>query len=128
MKLLRTALLAVAVLALLVPTVGLGDQMPLPLEKKITAGTSTVVYLGQTIRFTTPVALVVKFDAENTVRFRMSVAVYPGTPLPSGPSGASQNKVTIFWTNFGTEVYDGAVPAPDPWTGSFNTEGGFVDR
>lgn len=128
MKLLRTALLAIAVLALLVPSTGLAGQLPLPLEKKVVPGTSTVAYMGQTFRYTTQVSLLVKFDPVTETSFKMSVVIYPGTPLPSGPSGSSFTTVTIYWMNFGTGVYDGTVPSPEPWTGTFTTEGGFVDR
>lgn len=128
MKLLRTALVALSLLALLVPSVGLGDEMPIPIEKKITAGTTTFNYAGQTFRFTTPVALLVKFDPESPTRIKMSVSLYPGTPLPNGPAAYAADVVNIHWANYGTDVYNGGVPMSEPWTGWLNTEGGFVDR
>jgi hypothetical protein len=128
MKLLRTALMALAVLALLVPTYGLGDEMALPLEKKIPAGTTTLSYLGQSLRITTPVPLLVKCDAVSSTRFRMTVSLYPGTPLPNGPTTYAAETLTIHWSNFGTDVYNGSVPTGEPWTSWLNTEGGFVDR
>ena len=119
--------MSLAVLALLVPSIGLGDQLPAPLEKKINPGISSVSYMGQTIRFVTPAALLVKCDPEDTTHFRMSVSLYPGTPVPNSVGSNAEN-LNIYWTNYSTEVYNGGVPMGEPWTGSFNTEGGFVDR
>ncbi len=127
MKLLRTVLAALALIALLVPTVGLGDQLPVPLEKKITAGTTNVTYLGQTLRFTTSVPLLVKCDAESSTRFKMTVTLYPGTPLPNGPNTYAAENLYIYWSNFGTDVYNGGIPSGELTTW-LNTEGGFVDR
>jgi hypothetical protein len=128
MKLLRIALMALVLVALLVPTIGLGDGMLLPLERKISAGTTTVTYGGQTLRFTTPVALLLKIDPESETRYRLTVSIYPGTPPPPSPTMTSESTLNIYWTDFDTEVYDGDVPIADPWTGCLNTEGGFVER
>ncbi|HEX5131404.1 MAG TPA: hypothetical protein VFX92_02835 [Candidatus Krumholzibacteria bacterium] len=128
MKLLRTLFMALALLALLAPTLSFGDQLPLPLEKKLTAGTSTLNYWGQTFRFTSPVALLVRCEPETTTRFKMSVVIYPGTPQTNAPSSNTLQDLMIYWENFNTDVYTGGVPVIDPWTGSFTTEGGFVDR
>jgi len=127
MKLLRTVMAALALVALLVPTVGLGDQLPLPLEKKLTAGTSNVTYYGQTLRFTTAVPLLVKLDAEGTNRIKLRVSLYPGTPLPNGPGTYSSENLTIYWSNFSTDVYNGGLPSGELTTW-LDTEGGFVDR
>jgi len=128
MKLLRVALVALTLLALLIPTTGFGDEMLVPLEKKVTAGTTLVNYAGQTFRFSTPVALLVKCDPLSPTRFKMTVSLYPGTPPPHAVSGSTIDELQIFWTNFNTDVYTGGVPSSEPWTGTLNTEGGFVDR
>jgi hypothetical protein len=125
MKLLRTIFVALALLAFMIPTFAGAGEMPLPLEKKITAGTSTLNYAGQTLRITTPVALLVKCDPETPTRFKMTVVIYPGTPFPKG---TNVDIVEIFWTNYSTTVYNGDVPVIEPFTGWLNTEGGFVDR
>jgi hypothetical protein len=118
---------ALALLVLLVPSVGLGDQLPLPLEKKITSGTTTISYMGQSLRFTSPVALLVRCDPETTTRFKLTVSIYPGSPQVPGSTPTSDN-LNIFWSNYETEVYNGGLPQFEPWTGWLNTEGGFVDR
>jgi hypothetical protein len=120
--------MALAVLALLVPSFGFAGGLPQPLEKKVLAGTSTVVYAGQTLRFTTPVNLILRCEPESETRFKITVGVYPGTPLPNGPETVAAQNLNIYWSNFGTDVYNGGVPVMEPWTGWLNTEGGFVDR
>lgn len=127
-KLLRTTLLALAVLALVVPSIGFGGEMPVPLEKKVLAGTTTINYAGQTLRFTSSVTLLVKCEPESPTRFKMTVVLYPGTPPPPGVQTFVAETIHIYWSNVGTDVYSGGVPVAEPWTGWLNTEGGFVDR
>lgn len=127
-KLLRTTLIVLAVLALLLPSLGLGGEMPIPLEKKIVPGTTTIAYAGQTFRFTTSVSLLLKCDPESPTRFKMTVQLYPGTPLTNGPQTFATETINIYWSEYGTDVYSGGVPVTEPWTGWLNTEGGFVDR
>lgn len=128
MKLLRSAFVALTLLALLIPATGFGDEMLVPLEKKVVAGTTLVNYAGQTLRFSTPVALLVKCDPISPTQFRLTVSLYPGTPSPHGVSGNAVDQLQIFWTNFNTDVYSGGIPSSEPWIGTLNTEGGFVDR
>lgn len=128
MKLLRTTLIALAVLALLVPSLGLGGEMPVPLEKKIVPGTTSITYAGQTFRFTTSVSILLKCDPESPTRFKMTVQLYPGTPMPNGPMTFATETLTIYWNEYGTDVYNGTIPCTEPWVGYLNTEGGFVDR
>jgi hypothetical protein len=129
MKLLRRIVLAVfLVLIPVLPALSFGDELLAPLEKKVPAGTSTISYGGQTLRFTTSVALLVKCDPELTNKIRVTVSLYPGTPLPKGPGTAAIETLSIYWVNFGTDVYDGGIPDVEPWVGTLNTEGGFVDR
>lgn len=128
MKLLRIALTALVLLALLVPTAGLGDELLLPLERKVQPGTTTIAYGGQTLRFTTPVALLLKIEAVSATRYRLTVSLYPGTSPPPTPTLTAESTLNIYWTNVGTDVYNGDVPVGDPWTGVLNTEGGFVER
>ena len=120
--------MALAILALILPSLGLAGELPAPLEKKVLAGTSTITYAGQTLRFTTPVALIVRCDPETAIRIKITVGIYPGTPLPNGAASFAAETLNIYWSNVGTDVYNGIVPVIEPWTGWLNTEGGFVDR
>lgn len=104
-----------------------GDALPLPLEKKVVVGESTVEYAGQVLRFTTTVPLLVRLDPVSTTRIQFKVKVHPGFPVPTGPAGTAENSLTIYWVNFGTGIYEGGAPS-GVLEGVLNTEGGFVDR
>ena len=106
-----------------------GDSLPLPLEKKVPAGETVIVYAGQTLRFTTSVPLFVRLEPipPSSTLIQYHVRVYPGHPVPSGPVGTAENSLQIYWVNFGTDVYEGGAPS-ETLEGILNTEGGFVDR
>jgi hypothetical protein len=104
-----------------------GEDLPLPIEKRLSVGESTIAYGGQTLRFTTSVPLIVQLDAPSATIIHFRVKVQPGTPLPSGPAGSADNTVKIYWVNFSTDVYEGGAPS-GTIEGDLNTEGGFVDR
>jgi hypothetical protein len=120
--------IALALLCLLIPTLGFGDALPAPLEKKLPVGESTFVYADQTIRISTPTALIVRCDPLSSTQIRVRVSVYNGVPAPSG-SAAPTTTLHIYWVNNGTDVYDGSVPPPGSYVDAvLTTEGGFVDR
>ena len=113
-------LLAIVLLPLSVA----GDQIPTPMVKKIPAGTASVQYFGQTLRFTTAERLRLEFSATSTTEFRLTVR-----PLQNSGPSAGYNVLEIYWTNFGTTPYDGPAPSSsEPWTGVLNTESGFTEK
>lgn len=123
------AILALALVALVVlaPVAPSADQLPLPLEKKVVAGTTTIEYAGQHIRFTTPVPLLVRLEPVTSTRIRLRFHAYPGTPTSAYASPATT--LQVYWEDFGNEIYAGSVPPEtDPWDGLMLTEGGFIDR
>ncbi len=111
-----------------VPFAALSDQMATPVERKVPPGTTVVHYAGQDLRFTTPVALLVRLEPVTTTKIRLRVSAYPGTyPPPAGSS--AQTVLEIFWQNFGNSVYEGAVPPDtDPFEGILLTESGFTEK
>ncbi len=118
------ALVLVAAVVL-VPLAAGADQLPLPLEKKLAAGTTVVEYAGQHIRFSTPVPLLVRLEPVTATRIRLRFSAYPGVPSAASPS----TTLSVFWEDFGNSIYEGAVPPEtDPWDGLMLTEGGFIDR
>lgn len=125
MKAVSRILTAGLVLVLLAaPLAVMSEQMLVPVEKKIQAGTTVVSYGGQSLRFTTPVALVAKFDPVNSVDFRLTVHVY-GDPGPSAMSGEFE----LVWEDFQKEVYNGPPPPPgDPFSEIFLSESGFTEK
>jgi hypothetical protein len=128
MKAVSRVLTASMVLVLLVlPLAVMADQMLMPAEKKIPAGTTVVNYAGQSLRFTTPVALVAKFDPVSDVNFRLTIHMY-GTP-PGGPGATSGLEFELIWEDYQKEVYNGPPPPPDdPFSEIFLSESGFTEK
>jgi len=128
MKAVSRVLTAGMVLVLLVmPLAVIADQMLMPVEKKIPAGVTVVKYGGQSLRFTTPVALIANFEPVSAVNFRLTVHEY-GTP--SGPSASSPGlEFELVWEDFQKEVYSGPPPPPDdPFSEIFLSESGFTEK
>ncbi len=123
----RIGVLALGLILLFAAASVNGDSLPLPLEKKVAVGESIIDYAGQTLRFNTSVPLLVRLEPLSTTQIQYKVKVHPGFAIPSGPAGSSENNLTIFWVNIGTDVYDGGAPS-GTIEGVLNTEGGFVDR
>ena len=123
----RIGLIALCLALLLSAALAFGEGLPMPMEKKIPAGEVTIDYAGQMLRFTTSAPLVVRLYATPDFVVHYAVKVQPGYPIPQGPEGTAENNLRIVFTNTGTELYDGGVPA-GTLDGSFNSEGGFVDR
>jgi hypothetical protein len=121
----RLLVAGIALAILLMPLAILADQLPLPLEKKVPAGVTTVDYMGQTLKFTTAVPLVVKFEALSDYQIRLTVRTYSGTS--GGAQGSSAGSMNIFWEDWSNDVYDGPPPS-EPWEGILNTESGFTEK
>lgn len=127
MKVLARLLVVVVVAALLLtPLSVLADQIPMPLQKKIAPGVTTVNYAGQNLRFTTPIGLVVKFDPITETRIRLTVRAYGSA---SATQGGQVAVISIYWENWGSDVYTGSAPtASNPWEGVLNSESGFTEK
>lgn len=123
----RIGLIALGLVFLFGAVVAFGDSLPLPVEKKVPAGETIIVYAGQTLRFTTSVPLYIRLEPLSATQIQYRVRVYPGHPIPSGPVGTSENSLEIYWVNVGTGVYEGGEPS-GIIEGVLDTEGGFVDR
>ena len=127
MKIFGKILATSAVLALvLMPLIAFGEAMPLPLEKKISAGVTTVQYANQDFRFSTPVALVIKFDPISETSFRMRFWQYNSAEVPAS---SAVTVVDVDWTTWGNDVYDGAPPPEaSPYDNVFYSESGFTEK
>lgn len=108
----------------LLPLGVFGDQLPAPMVEKVSVGTTVVQFYGQNLRFTTPEPLRVQLDPVDATHFRLTVRVMGG----SGGPGAGYEILDIYWTDFGTTVYNGPTPSGEPWTGVLNTESGFTEK
>ena len=127
MKALPRLLVAGFALALfLAPQMIQADQLPLPLDKKLPAGVTTVNYAGQSLRFTTPVPLIISLSPISETRIRLTVRSYGGGGASQGAVAAN---VTIYWENYNSDVYTGpAPPSSQPWEGTLNSESGFTEK
>ena len=84
-RLLAVILVSVAVAAVVAPYLATASQMPVYMVKKLPAGTHVVEYAGQSLRFTTPIAIQAKFAPQTPTVFTLTVSVFDGY---SGPPGA----------------------------------------
>jgi len=126
MKSLPRLLVAGIALAILVmPLAILADQLPLPLEKKVPAGVTSVTYMNQTLRFTTAVPLVIKFEALSDNQIRLTVRTYNASS--GGAQGSSSSSMNIHWEDWNNDVYEGPPPT-EPWEGILYTESGFTEK
>lgn len=123
----RLLVAAVALAIVLMPLALLADQLPAPLEKKINPGVTTIEYAGQTLRFTTPVSLIINLDPISTTQIRLSVRTYGTTSGPQGAAAATD--VNIYWEDFDNDVYNGPPPpTSSPWEGILYTESGYTEK
>jgi len=118
MKLLSRVLLLVVGLSVLSMHAPVSRAEELPLEKTA-AGTTTLQYGGQTFRVNATAAVKLRFEMVGSSQIRITLA---------SDDGSSPGKVSIYWVDFQKFVYIGQIPLSEPWSGTLNTEGGFVDR
>jgi hypothetical protein len=117
MKLLSRVLLLVVGLAVLSMHAPLRAE-ELPLEKTA-AGTTTLTYAGQTFRVNATAAVKIRFEEPSSGVIRITMV---------SDDGASPGKLSLYWVDFQKYIYLGQIPLSEPWTGTLNSEGGFVDR
>jgi hypothetical protein len=89
----------------------------IPLEKSST-GFFTVEYAGQHFRINSTVPIKVRFEFVTTYQVKLTFVSETGLA----------GRVSIYWVEFQTNIYSGPIPTGEPWEGTLNTEGGFVDR
>jgi hypothetical protein len=118
MKLLSRVLLLVVGLAVVSMHAPVSRAEELPLEKTA-AGTTALTYAGQTFRVNTTAAVKIRFEEPSPGLIRITMV---------SDDGASPGKVSLYWVDFQKYVYIGQIPLSEPWSGTLNTEGGFVDR
>ena len=124
------ALIALFLIGLLVvPATGFAQGMPLPVERAVLPGVTTIQYAGQTFVFTTSVALKVRFEASSQTQFEMSVRSLAGGHPGAGasPSSGGLEEIVIDWKDFNQVVLDGDS-SKLPWDGLFGTEGGWTEK
>jgi hypothetical protein len=111
---------------MLLPLTLQADRLPIPVTTKVRPGVSDVRYAAQTFRFTTPVALVVRFEPVTTTTIKMTVRAY--SQSSSGSQAPLGTNLNIHWQDWGTDVYSGPPPYESAWEGLLNTESGFTEK
>jgi len=120
MRTISRFLAAVVFLTLVLAPLAVGaDQLSLPMEKKLKPGINLIDYSGQSLRFTSTIALFVKLNPIDATRIQLEVRIYGG--------GSSNETVQIYWMNWGAEIHAGALPASgDSWI--LLTESGMTEK
>ncbi|HEX6790234.1 MAG TPA: hypothetical protein VF247_02900 [Candidatus Krumholzibacteria bacterium] len=116
-RIVRSLLLAIGLVTLFSPPpVSFADELPL---EKSSSGTFSVEYANQHFRISSTVAVKVRFEqlAPDLVK------------LTFYSESSAAGKVSVYWVEQSKTIYSGPVPTSfEPWEGTLNTEGGFVDR
>jgi hypothetical protein len=118
------ALIALLVVcSLVLPSALLSQQLAVPVNKSILPGVTNIEYAGQTLVFTSSVALRVKLQMVSLKEIELTVLSRPGEAQGAPAQGGG---LQIWWENWDEELYDGEPP--DSWTGILNTEGGWTEK
>lgn len=125
MRVVTGAILALMlVVALVSPGLLTAQQLPMPMQKIIYPGATTVEYAGETLVFTTSVALLAKFQFISATEIEVTVSTHTGGRAAASAPG---NILRIYWQNEDEYIYDGEPPEEE-WTGILLTEGGFTEK
>jgi hypothetical protein len=118
------AVLLVTVLAL--PGLSVAEQIPMPVQKVILPGVTTVNYAAQTFVFTSAIKLTAKFEAAFPNEIRITIKTAPSHRSAALAPGG-QALLRIYWLD-GDEVLFEGDPPEDPWSDIILTEGGFTEK
>jgi len=108
----------------LVPLATMSGQLAEPLKKTVIPPQETILYAGQTLKFTMDVPLKVTLMDMGTGKILLKIR--SDITLPAGDAPASNN-VIIHWADWGNEIYNGTAP-DDPWSVYLLTESGFTEK
>ena len=114
----RAVLLALGLAASLgtLPMPAAAQEIPL---EKSNSGTWSVEYAGHHFKISSTVAVKVRFEFVSATQVKLTFYSENDSP----------GRVSVYWAEFQKYIYTGPVPSSyEPWEGTLNTEGGFVDR
>lgn len=97
------------------PPVSIAQEIPL---EKSNSGTWSVEYAGQHFRVNSTVSVRIRFELVGSTQIKLTFVSESGVP----------GRVSIYWVEFTKYIYTGPIPTSEPWEGTLDTEGGFVDR
>ncbi|MDH3215660.1 MAG: hypothetical protein OEN01_05105 [Candidatus Krumholzibacteria bacterium] len=120
-------LIALTIIAfLIVPSTVISQQLPVPVEKSVFPGVTTIQYAGHTLVFTTSVALKVKLRPVDSTKIILAFKAYSRDQLQGPATAAGPGQTVVFWENTGEEIYNDA--APGEWNEIPLTEGGWTEK
>jgi hypothetical protein len=119
-----SALLVLAFIA--APVAVTADQLALPLDQAVQAGTTTIQYAGQSLTFTTSAPLRVQLSMLTLTEIELRFIEYPPGGGRSG-SSASGETMQVVWDGHGTTIYSGGVPSSQ-WEEYVLTESGWAEK
>jgi hypothetical protein len=119
-----TVLALMLVVALVSPGFLMAQQLPMPMQKIIYPGATTVEYASETLVFTTSVPLLAKFHFISANEIEVSVRTHAGGRAGTNAPG---NMLRIYWQDEDRIIYEGEPPEEE-WTGILLTEGGFTEK
>lgn len=115
-RLFRGIALAIALAAgFAIPPVSIADEIPL---EKTSSGTWSVEYGGHHFRINSTAPVKVRFEFVTATQIRLTFVA----------DSSASGRVSIYWVEYQKYIYNGPIPQAEPWEGTLNTEGGFVDR
>jgi hypothetical protein len=115
-RLFRGIMLALALAAGFSIPFAIADEIPL---EKTSSGTWSVEYNGQHFRVNSTAPVKVRFEQVSPTEIKLTFLA----------DSSASGRVSIYWVEFQKYVYNGPIPqSTEPWEGTLNTEGGFVDR
>ena len=112
------------VVALVSPGFLMAQQLPMPMQKIIYPGATTVEYASETLVFTTSVPLLAKFQFVSVNEIEVSVRTHTGGRAGTNAPG---NMLRIYWQDEDRIIYEGEPPEEE-WAGILLTEGGFTEK
>ena len=127
MKTLKKLLVFLLVVAVLMPTAALSDQLPDRMEKTLYPGRTDVSYAGQNFVFDTTVIIHVTFIPLELNKIELTVKVRPTRSEPGGGQTQSEEMLSIDWLNWNDLLYSGTPPT-SPWGIILDTESGYTEK
>jgi hypothetical protein len=122
----RVLLVFLLVIAVLLPTTALSDQLPFKLERAIYPGRTNISYVGQNFVFDTTETIYITIISLSDNKIKLSVKVV--TPHdPQGNQTQSERMLCIDWVNWDDQLYNGPPPG-GPWGIILDTESGYTEK
>ena len=123
----KIALVFLLVVAVMMPTLALADQLPDRMEKTLYPGETGVTYAGQNFVFNTTVIIHITFIPLDINKIELKVKTMPTRGEPSGDQTQGEELLYIDWLNWNDVLYN-STPPTAPWGIILDTESGYTEK